>query len=178
LPKLFTKLSRTSPADARAGFHVRFYPFVSISNTIRLREGEIYIRLSDLLEGSPDAYCTRSCTFCSQVQPVERRTRRYRRYIASHTMTAKARLGAQMRGRKHIPLGAGHHYTWKKSSTISTGAFSRTARPPATYLSQNRARAAWPLRPAHNAIVISRVFDDPRCRDMRSNTSCITRCCI
>ncbi|MGD0138215.1 MAG: M48 family peptidase, partial [Tepidisphaeraceae bacterium] len=34
---------------------VRFYPFVSINNTIRLRQGKLYIRLSDLLEGAPEA---------------------------------------------------------------------------------------------------------------------------
>ncbi len=35
--------------------HIRFYPFVSINNTIRLRQGELYIRLSDLLEGAPES---------------------------------------------------------------------------------------------------------------------------
>ena len=34
--------------------HVRFYSFVSINNTIRLREGELHVRVSDLLEGAPD----------------------------------------------------------------------------------------------------------------------------
>ena len=43
------------PHTSAPPLHVRFYPFVSINNTIRLRQGELYIRLSDLLEGAPEA---------------------------------------------------------------------------------------------------------------------------
>src|SRR5438309_8311145 len=34
---------------------VEFFAFANINNTIRLREGKLLVRLSDLLEGSPDA---------------------------------------------------------------------------------------------------------------------------
>src|ERR1051325_5909602 len=34
-------------------FEIRFYPFSNLNNTIRLREGRILVRLSDLLEGAP-----------------------------------------------------------------------------------------------------------------------------
>ena len=33
---------------------VEFFAFVNINNTIRLREGKLFVRLSDLLEGAPD----------------------------------------------------------------------------------------------------------------------------
>jgi len=33
---------------------VEFSPFANINNTIRLREGRLLIRLSDLLEGAPE----------------------------------------------------------------------------------------------------------------------------
>ena len=46
--------SELRPRTPAPPMHVRFYPFVSINNTIRLRQGELYIRLSDLLEGAPD----------------------------------------------------------------------------------------------------------------------------
>ena len=35
--------------------HVRFRRFTSLNTTIRLREGEIFVSLSDLLEGAPDS---------------------------------------------------------------------------------------------------------------------------
>ena len=33
---------------------VQFFPFANVNNTIRLREGKLLVRLSDLLEGAPD----------------------------------------------------------------------------------------------------------------------------
>ena len=93
---------------------VRFYPFVSINNTIRLRQGKLYIRLSDLLEGAPEAV-RRSIAHILLAklyrQPVDRaHSARYRRYVASHDVAAKSRLVRQMRGRKHIHSARGHHY--------------------------------------------------------------------
>ena len=36
-----------------------FYPFSNLNNTIRLRQGQIFIRLSDLLEGAPESVLRR-----------------------------------------------------------------------------------------------------------------------
>ena len=36
-------------------FRISFYHFTNINNTIRLREGVVLARLSDLLEGAPEA---------------------------------------------------------------------------------------------------------------------------
>ena len=36
-------------------FKVAFYHFANINNTIRLREGKVLVRLSDLLEGAPES---------------------------------------------------------------------------------------------------------------------------
>ena len=35
-------------------FRVEFYAFANVNNTIRLRQDIIHVRISDLLEGSPD----------------------------------------------------------------------------------------------------------------------------
>src|SRR5580698_5536574 len=35
-------------------FHIRFRRFVSLNTTIRLRDGELHVSLSDLLEGAPE----------------------------------------------------------------------------------------------------------------------------
>ena len=34
---------------------VEFFAYVNINNTIRLRDGKLFVRLSDLLEGAPEA---------------------------------------------------------------------------------------------------------------------------
>jgi hypothetical protein len=41
------------PDAALPGLKVEFFPFTSIKNTIRMREGKLLVRLSDLLEGAP-----------------------------------------------------------------------------------------------------------------------------
>ena len=34
---------------------IEFFAFANVNNTIRLREGRLLVRLSDLLEGAPEA---------------------------------------------------------------------------------------------------------------------------
>jgi hypothetical protein len=148
--------------------HVRFYPFVSINNTIRLRQGELYIRISDLLEGAPEPVLhsiTHILLAKLYRKPVDRtHSARYRRYVASHDVAAKARFVRQMRGRKHIRSARGHHYHLEEVFDDLNRRFFHglMGRPQLTW-SQNHARSSLGhYDPAHNAIVISRVFDHPR----------------
>src|SRR5689334_14392352 len=54
LIEIFTQAYRDlRPLAPMPGFEVRFYRFANLNNTIRLRQGRILVRLSDLLEGSP-----------------------------------------------------------------------------------------------------------------------------
>jgi predicted metal-dependent hydrolase len=148
--------------------HVRFYPFVSINNTIRLRDGEIYARLSDLLEGAPEAVLHAIAHILLAKlyrQPIDRtHSARYRRYIASQDVSAKARLVRQMRGRKHIRSARGHYYHLEEIFDDLNRRFFHglLGRPQLTW-SRNLARSSLGhYDPAHNTIVISRVFDHPR----------------
>jgi hypothetical protein len=148
--------------------HVRFYSFVSINNTIRLREGELYIRLSDLLEGAPDTVLHSIAHILLAKlyrKPVDRtHNSRYRRYVASHDVAAKARLVRQMRGRKQIRSPRGHHYHLDEIfDDLNCRFFNGLMGRPQLTWSQNHARSSLGhYDPAHNTIVISRVFDSPR----------------
>ena len=42
------------PATAIPELKIDFFAFANVNNTIRLREGRLLVRLSDLLEGAPD----------------------------------------------------------------------------------------------------------------------------
>jgi predicted metal-dependent hydrolase len=133
-----------------------------------MRQGEIYIRLSDLLEGAPDAVLHSIAHILLAKlyrQPVDRtHSARYRRHVASHDVAAKARLVRQMRGRKHIRSARGHHYHLEEIFDDLNHRFFHglLGRPQLTW-SQNHARSSLGhYDPAHNAIVISRVFDHPR----------------
>jgi hypothetical protein len=148
--------------------HIRFYSFVSINNTIRLRQGELYIRVSDLLEGAPEPVLHAIAHILLAKlyrQPVDRTlSARYRRYVGSHDISAKARLVRQMRGRKQIHSAAGHHYHLEEIFEDLNRRFFHglMGRPQLTWSRTHARNRLGHYDPAHNAIVISRVFDDPR----------------
>ena len=148
--------------------HVRFYSFVSINNTIRMRQGELYARVSDLLEGAPDPILHAIAHILLAKlyrQPVDRtQSARYRRYISSHDISAKARLVRQMRGRKQIHSAAGHHYHLEEIFEDLNRRFFHglMGRPQLTWSRAQARNRLGHYDPAHNAIVISRVFDHPR----------------
>src|SRR5256885_14859983 len=94
---------------------IQFFPFVDVNNTIRLREGQLIVRLSDLLEGAPEPVlrAIAHILFAKMYRkPIERQqATRYRRYVSSQHIQEKAHLLRQMRGRKCIetPLGQVHN---------------------------------------------------------------------
>jgi hypothetical protein len=148
--------------------HIRFYPFVSINNTIRLRQGELYVRLSDLLEGAPEpvlhaiAHILLAKLYRKPVDHTQ--SARYRRYVASHDISAKARLVRQMRGRKHIHSPRGRYYHLEEIFEDLNRRFFHglMGRPQLTWSRDHARNRLGHYDPAHNTIVISRVFDHPR----------------
>lgn len=156
------------PATPMPPMHVHFYPFVSINNTIRLRQGELFIRLSDLLEGSPDAVLHAIAHILLAKlyrKPVDRiQAARYRRYVAGHDLSAKARLVRQVRGRKHIHTARGHQYHLEEIFEDLNQRFFHglMGRPQLTWSRDHARNRLGHYDPAHNTIVISRVFDHPR----------------
>ena len=92
---------------------VEFFDFAAINNTIRLREGRLLVRLSDLLEGAPETVLRAIAHILLAKmyrKPIDRdHAARYRRYISSHHMSRKAHLLRQMRGRKRIVSAKGRY---------------------------------------------------------------------
>jgi hypothetical protein len=169
LAEIFQEAYRVlRPPTPLPPMHVRFYSFVSINNTIRLRNGELFIRVSDLLEGAPEPVLRAIAHILLAKlyrKPVDRtQSARYRRYVARHDVSAQARLVRQIRGRKHIHSASGHYYHLDEIFEDLNRRFFHglMGRPQLTW-SQNHARnRLGHYDPAHNAIVISRVFDHPR----------------
>ena len=160
--------AEVSPGGPVPPMHIRFYPFVSINNTIRLRDSELYIRLSDLLEGAPQAVLQSIAHILLAKlyrKPIDRAySARYRRYIASRELAAKARLVRQVRGRKHIHGARGHQYHLEEIFEDLNRRFFHglMGRPLLTWSRDHARNRLGHYDPAHNAIVISRVFDDVR----------------
>ena len=148
--------------------HIRFYPFANINNTIRLREGELKIRLSDLLEGAPEpvlkaiAHILLAKLYRKPIEPQH--ATRYRRYTNSRDLTEKAHLVRQMRGRKQIHGAQGKTYDLEEIFEDLNRRFfyGLMARPQLTWSNTPSRRLLGHYDPAHNAIVISRLFDHPK----------------
>jgi predicted metal-dependent hydrolase len=149
-------------------FRVEFYAFTNVNSTIRLREGVMHVRVSDLLEGAPEniiqsiAHILLAKIYRKPIQPLH--ATRYRRYISSHDMTAKAHLVRQVRGRKRIESARGQVYDLDEVFENLNRQFfyGLLARPQMTWSRSHARNSLGHYDPAHNAIVVSRVFDHPR----------------
>jgi len=147
---------------------VEFFAFANINNTIRLREGKLFVRLSDLLEGAPEVVLRAIAHILLAKmyrKPIEREhATRYRRYVSSHDITKKAHLVRQMRGRKRIESAQGRVYDLEAIfDDLNTRFFyGLLARPQMTWSRDHARNHLGHYDPAHNAIVVSRVFDHPR----------------
>jgi predicted metal-dependent hydrolase len=151
---------------------VEFFAFTNINNTIRLREGKLLVRLSDLLEGAPDAVLRAIAHILLAKmyrKPIERNhATRYRRYVSSHHISEKAHLLRQVRGRKRIETAQGRFYNLESVFDDLNVRFfyGLLARPQMTWSRDHARNSLGHYDPAHNAIVVSRVFDHsrvPRC---------------
>jgi len=147
---------------------IEFFAFANINNTIRLREGRLLIRLSDLLEGAPEPVLRAIAHILLAKmyrKPIEREhTARYRRYVSSHDVSKKAHLVRQVRGRKRITTAKGHVYNLEEIfDALNARHFhGLLARPQMTWSRDHARKLLGHYDPAHNAIVVSRVFDRPQ----------------
>jgi predicted metal-dependent hydrolase len=147
---------------------VEFFAFANINNTIRLRDGKLLVRLSDLLEAAPDSvlHAIAHILLAKMYRkPIERNhATRYRRYVSSHHISEKAHLLRQVRGRKRIETAQGRFYNLESVFDDLNVRFfyGLLARPQLTWSRDHARNRLGHYDPAHNAIVVSRVFDHPR----------------
>jgi len=147
---------------------IDFYAFANVNNTIRLREGKLLVRLSDLLEGAPENVLRAIAHILLAKmyrKPIDRSSAaRYRKYVGSHDIVRKAHLVRQMRGRKLLRSPRGHYYDLDAIfEELNTRFFhGLMARPRMSWSQTKTRRILGHYDPAHNAIIISRIFDAPK----------------
>ncbi len=146
-------------------FRAEFFPFANINNTIRLRDGIVKVRVSDLLEGAPDdvLYAITHILLAKLYRkPIDAALAgRYRRHCGRRDLSAKAHLVRQLRGRKRIDSARGRVYDLEAIFDELNSRFFHglLARPQMTWSRDHARNALGHYDPAHNAIVVSRVFD-------------------
>ena len=153
------------PGASLPELQIEFFPFANVNNTIRLRNGRLLVRLSDLLEGAPEAVLRAIAHILLAKmyrRPIDRgRAARYRRYVASHEIVRKAHLVRQIRGRKRLRSATGHFYDLDEIFEELNARFfyGLMARPRLSWSQTRTRRILGHYDPAHNAIIISRIFD-------------------
>jgi len=155
------------PGSLLPELKIEFFAFANVNNTIRLRNGRLLIRLSDLLEGAPEPILRAIAHILLAKmyrQPIDRgHAARYRKYVGSHEIVRKAHLVRQMRGRKLLRPPRGHYYDLDAIFEELNSRFFHglMARPRMSWSQTKTRRILGHYDPAHNAIIISRIFDHP-----------------
>ncbi|MFN7996450.1 MAG: M48 family peptidase [Bryobacteraceae bacterium] len=154
------------PRTALPRIRVDFCRFANADSFIRLEDGAIHVRISDLLEGAPSpvlealAHILLGKLFR---RPTARTyAHRYRLYLNRRDVRRQMHLVRQIRGRKFVSGPQGSHYNLEAVFEELNGHYfgGMLARP---QLGWSRGRSRTMLGhfdPSHNAIIISRIFDD------------------
>jgi predicted metal-dependent hydrolase len=159
--------NKLRPGTAFPELKVEFFAFANVNNTIRLRDGKLLVRLSDLLEGAPEGILRAIAHILLAKmyrKAIDRSyAARYRKYVGSHEIVRKAHLVRQMRGRKLLRSPRGHSYDLDCIfEELNTRFFhGLMARPRMSWSQTKTRRILGHYDPAHNAIIISRIFDHP-----------------
>ncbi len=159
--------SELRPGASLPELKIEFYAFTNVNNTIRLRNGRLLVRLSDLLEGAPNGILRAIAHILLAKmyrRPIDRgQAAKYRKYLASHDIVRKAHLVRQMRGHKRLRPARGHVYDLDAVfEDLNTRFFyGLMARPRMSWSQSKTRRILGHYDPAHNAIIISRIFDHP-----------------
>jgi hypothetical protein len=168
LPLLHETYRELRPRAPLPDFELQFYPFANINNTIRLQQGRMKLRISDLLEGAPEPVLKAIVhILLAKIyrKPIDaRHTSRYRRYVASRDMMEKAQQVRQIRGRKRLESAQGSYYDLDEVfDTLNVRFFNGLlGRPVMSWSAERARRLLGHYDPAHNAIIISKVFDQAR----------------
>jgi predicted metal-dependent hydrolase len=147
---------------------VEFFPFSDVSNTIRLRNSKLLVRLSDVLESAPESVLSAIAhILLAKIyrKPIQREpATRYRRYVSSSHLREKAHLIKQARGRKRLVGAQGRAYNLDTIFDDLNRRFFNglLGRPQMTWSQDSARNSLGHYDPAHNTIVISRIFDHHR----------------
>ena len=163
--RVFRELKPRTPLPS---LRVEFCRFANADSFIRLEDGRLHVRISDLLSGAPapvmEALAHILLGKLYRKPVAGRYTHRYRLYLNRRDVRRQAQLVRQIRGRKFIsgPRGECHDLEEifeKLNQQFFDGLLGR----PQLGWSRQRSRSMLGhFDPSHNAIIISRIFDQPR----------------
>ncbi len=153
------------PRTQAPSVRIEYCPFANADCFVRLEDGGLHLRVSDLFQGAPApvvealAYILLCKLFRREVPKTF--TRRYRLYLNRKEVRRQAHLVRQIRGRKFLSGPQGERYNLEEifdrlNATYFDGLLGR----PALGWSRGASRQMLGhFDPSHNAIIMSRIFD-------------------
>ena len=155
------------PRTALPGLSVEFRGFANADSFIRLENGRLEVRISDLLAGAPAPVMEALAHILLGKlyrKPVARMySHRYRLYLNRRDVRHQAQLVKQIRGRKFISGPRGEHQRLDEVFERLNGRFfgGLMGQPQLGWSRRPSRSMLGHFDPAHNAIIISRIFDRP-----------------
>lgn len=163
----FSRLYQELKGGEAPACQVEFYPYSNLTHTIRVRNGRILVRLSDLLIDAPATVQASALSILVHRllrAPVpESVKRRYQNHIRQPQFVASLRKLRRSRGRKHLSSPRGVVYDLQTLYEDLNREFFQS-RLRVRHLSWSRRRNRRVLGhydAAHDAIVIDRRLDNP-----------------
>ena len=145
---------------------VEFYPYIGINQTIRLRQGKIFVRLAELCRDAPMNF-QRALAFVLTAKLLRKKvptaaTEVYRTYIKSLDMQAKARENKRAKGRKIVSSAIGETYDLEEIFARVNSTYFQNAipKPTLTWSARQTYRILGHHDATHETIVISKSLDD------------------
>ena len=125
---------------------VRFYPYAGLRHTIRVRSGQVYVRLSDLIKDCPPevmralAFVLVARLLGKKVPAVHERV--YRDYTLTPEVMRSSDIARRRRGRKMISSAQGNTYDLDKMfSKLNRKYFDSSLERPTLTWSQRKTRS-------------------------------------
>jgi predicted metal-dependent hydrolase len=147
---------------------VEFYPYVGLRHTIRLREGKVFVRLSDLSKQAPPTI-HEALAYILVSKLLRRRVPQnyleiYKHYATQPEIGEQANNSRKERGRKITTAPLGRVYDLEEIfRRINQKYFQNRLEQPTLSWSQTKTRRIFGHQDAiHDTIIISRTLDDER----------------
>lgn len=151
---------RSTPA-----IHIRFYPYVGINHTIRIRDGEVFVRIADICRDMPPA-AQRGLAYVLVSKLYRRRApaaarNAYAEYTKTREMRERATENKRERGRKVVTSHKGEVYDLDEIfDRLNLLYFQGSLKKPVlTWSARRTYRVLGHHDATHQTVVISRSLD-------------------
>jgi len=162
--RVFRELRPRTPLPE---FLVEYRPFANVNSSISMKDRMVEVKLSDLLQDAPASVAeslARILLGKMLRQPAARSyVHRYKLFLNRKDIRHQMHLMRQTRGRKHISGPSGRIFDLAEMfNRLNAEFFDGLLGQPELGWSLRRSRTMLGhFDPSHNAIIISRIFDEP-----------------